>query len=90
MATEILTWKEKDTWIAAWRRYDVVAMGQSEEQATNRLLQAIAWQAIMDAESNNVPFANIAIHPDVVAEWDTLHLRAHPFKLKLIKRQNEE
>src|SRR5208337_4685315 len=54
VGSEVYTWKEGKMWLAAWRRFDLVAQGRNEREAFDRLIQAIAFQAIFDAEDGKL------------------------------------
>jgi len=80
VGTEILTFREGETWIAAWRRFDVVAQGPSEREAYDRLIRTIAHQAIADAANRNLRSFGSAppVKPTLLRHWRYSHRIAHP------------
>jgi len=76
---EVLTFREGAMWIAAWRRFDVVAQGETEAEAVNRLLRTMGSQCLCDAMDGRRPFEGVAAPPvDVVAGWEAKHQAEHP------------
>ncbi len=77
LQTEVLTWEERageaTVWIAARIRRDEVAQGNTEQQAIERLLRAIACQCIVDAAEGKQLFEGIDPPPDrLVRAWRSL------------------
>ena len=75
---DVFTFREGSHWIAAWRHYDCVSQGETEREATDRLLQAMGAQCLWDAMDGRQPFADVPKPPsDVLAEWERKHREAH-------------
>ncbi|MGO9837866.1 MAG: hypothetical protein ACLP1X_27065 [Polyangiaceae bacterium] len=81
IGTEIFTFREGKHWIATWRRFDVVAQGDTEHEAFARLVRTIAFQAIEDAkkrEGNLKRFGSCARPSELVLQrWKHSHSRTH-------------
>jgi hypothetical protein len=76
---DIFTFRDGQMWIAAWRYYDMVAQGDTEDEATERLLYTMGAQCMWDAMDGNKPFENVPTPPpDVLADWERRHREAHP------------
>ncbi len=75
---EILTFREGPFWIAAWARYDIVAQGSTELEASDRLLRSIAATAIIYAKHGEPPFATTPTPSErTLARWRAAHALAH-------------
>jgi hypothetical protein len=79
VGNEIFTFREGKMWIAAWRRFDLVAQGKTEREACERLLRQIAFQAIWDAVDGNLKeFGSCKPSPAaLVTRWIRSHNQAH-------------
>lgn len=77
--TEIFTFREGKMWIAAWRRFDVLAQGKTERVAIDRLIRSIAHQAIYDAIDGNLSSFGSAkpVPAKLLDEWQLAHVRTH-------------
>jgi hypothetical protein len=71
---EIYTFKEGTHWIAAWRRFDLVAQGDTAVGAIEMLQKVIANTAIWAAIDGNLPtFGNCSPPPEGVRkQWAVL------------------
>ena len=79
VGTEILTFTEGDAWIAGWTRYDIVAQGNTEVEAVDRLFQGIAGQCIIEAMHGERPLENAKPPPEHVLEcWKKSYQESHP------------
>lgn len=75
---QFFSFREGDQWIAAWRSFDFVAQGSTEEDANRRLRQAISEQCIWDTIDGRAPFVDVPKPPpDVLAEWERRHRETH-------------
>lgn len=74
---EFYTFREGSAWICAWRRFDIVAQGSTEEEACERMLRSIAAHAI-DCAIDGISFSS---HPKPTPElldaWRCAHERTH-------------
>lgn len=43
VGTEVYTFKEGKHWIACWRRFDIIAQGDTEKDAVEKLIKTIAY-----------------------------------------------
>lgn len=87
VGTEILTFTDGGTWVACWRRFDLVAQGPSEGVAVERLLHTMSAQCLSDGGDGRRPFENVTPPPsDLVIEWERRHAVCHrsPPKLLLV------
>jgi hypothetical protein len=83
VGTEILTFFDKVAWVACWIRYDIVAQGETEKQAVDRLLRAISYHCIYDAKRPRALLKEVPKpSPKLVDEWKRRHELAHPPALK--------
>lgn len=72
--TDILTFREGETWIVAWRYYDIVVQGPTREMAFERFMRTLAAQCIWDARDGVAPFSRTpSPPPDILAEWEREH-----------------
>jgi len=75
---EFFTFREGQSWIAAWKHYDVVEQGRSETEAVGNLIYTIGAQAIISAKSGELPFANVPKPADeLLVQWETKHYESH-------------
>lgn len=85
---DIFTFQEGTHWIAAWRHYDLVSQGATENEAVERLIRLMGSQCLWDAMDGHQPFHNVPKPPpELVVEWERKHLEAHSTtKKKVIPR----
>lgn len=75
---DVFTWIEGKHWIAAWRHYDIVAQGNTENEAFRKLLSTMGAQCLWDVRDGNLPFANVKKPtPELIAEWERQHALSH-------------
>jgi hypothetical protein len=80
MGTEIFTFRDGAHWIAAWRRFDVVSQGRTENEAVASLLRCITAQVMLEAakpdgcEMRDVPRPT----SDIISDWESRHRTHHP------------
>jgi hypothetical protein len=79
VGTEIYTFRGQAGWIAAWKRFDIVAQGATEHEAFSKLIRTIALQAVVEAESGNLKTFGSCRAPsaEVLQRWVREHYRAH-------------
>jgi hypothetical protein len=79
VGSEIYTWKEEKSWLAAWRRFNLVTQGRTEREAFDRLIQAIAFQAIFDAEDGKLKSYGSCppVSDALLRKWKRAHKLAH-------------
>jgi hypothetical protein len=79
IGTEVFTFREGKMWIAAWRRFDIVAQGKTSKEALTRLLHTIAIQAVCDAKEGRLKtFGSCPTVPaNLVAKWRRSHNATH-------------
>lgn|GEM_PF-2319831 len=76
---EILTFREGDVWVAVWVRFDLLAQGDTEREAVQRLVRTIAHQAIADAERGDLNSFGSAppVSRELLRRWRGAHARSH-------------
>jgi hypothetical protein len=71
LTQEILFFREGEHWIAAWRRYDMVAQGKTREEAYQSFCRIIVAQCLLDAAEGRLPFSDVPLPPpEVLARWE--------------------
>jgi len=86
---EVFLFREGSMWIAAWRRFDLVAQGRTKSGALDRLLRLIAAQAMNDAADGNLESFGTCKRPppELLERWGREHLRSNQQpKLKLVDK----
>lgn len=77
VGTEILTFHENARWCACWASRDVMAWGETEQEAVDNLLRTIAHSWII-MESGGSSGRAPPVPPDVVlAAWRRRHKQSH-------------
>lgn len=75
---QIVTFQEGAAWIAAWRHYDIVEQGVTEEQAIDRLYLAILATVMSDVADGHTPLASTPKPPkEILTRWESAHRRQH-------------
>ena len=71
VGSEVLTFREGKSWIAAWTRFDILTQGPTEKIAFERLLRTIACEVLFRAsDGESVVLGNCPKPPEeVVASW---------------------
>jgi hypothetical protein len=76
---EFFTFKEGEVWICAWKRWDIVTQGQTEQIATGRMLRAIASYAIDMSRDGTMKAFGTLKHPTLalLTQWRRAHEATH-------------
>jgi hypothetical protein len=76
---EILTFRDGQSWIAAWRRRDLMAQGPTERVAMERLFNTLLAQLTLDHEDGRAPFEGVNHVPaKLLTQWEKRHAECHP------------